>query len=185
MARVTGIGGIFLKARDPKALSAWYAEHLGIKLSDYGGATMMWTDEIPAGTGQTVWSLFPEGSPYFGPAGQRSMVNYRVDDLDGLLEQLRAANVAIDPKRWLACPLMIGPCLPSLGWASSRFTGLPGLRSPKLVSSSASGGIPTWQGAKITFEQTMTTKHPYTCKNRRPHLVTGTATPLTAREHPS
>ncbi len=99
MARVTGIGGIFLKARDPKALSAWYAEHLGIKLSDYGGATMMWTDEIPAGTGQTVWSLFPEGSPYFGPAGQRSMVNYRVDDLDGLLEQLRAANVAIDPKR--------------------------------------------------------------------------------------
>jgi predicted enzyme related to lactoylglutathione lyase len=99
MARVTGIGGIFLKARDPKALSAWYAEHLGIQLSEYGGATMMWSDEIPAGTGQTVWSIFADDSPYFGPGAQRSMVNYRVDDLDGLLEKLRAANVPIDPKR--------------------------------------------------------------------------------------
>ena len=60
MARVTGIGGIFLKAKDPKALNAWYAEHLGIQLSKYGGATMMWTDEVPAGTGQTIWSLFPD-----------------------------------------------------------------------------------------------------------------------------
>ncbi len=95
MARVTGIGGIFLKARDPKALSAWYAEHLGIQLSEYGGATMMWTDEIPVGTGQTVWSLFADDTPYFGTGPQRSMVNYRVDDLDGLLEQLRSANIAI------------------------------------------------------------------------------------------
>jgi predicted enzyme related to lactoylglutathione lyase len=99
MARVTGIGGIFLKAKDPKALSAWYAEHLGIRLSDYGGATMLWTDEIPAGTGQTVWSLFKEDSKHFGPGPQRCMVNYRVDDLDALLEKLRAANVPIDPKR--------------------------------------------------------------------------------------
>jgi len=103
MARVTGIGGIFLRARDPKALSAWYAEHLGIALSDYGGANFLWSDEVPATTGMTAWSIFPADTKYFGPgtdAGpQAAMVNYRVDDLDGLLEQLKAAGVTIDPKR--------------------------------------------------------------------------------------
>ena len=99
MARVTGIGGIFLRARDPKALSAWYAEHLGIKLSNYGGATFLWTDEVPAITGKTTWSLFPENTKYFGPGTQTAMVNYRVDDLDGLLAQLTTAGVTIDPHR--------------------------------------------------------------------------------------
>ncbi len=99
MARVTGIGGIFLRARDPKALSAWYAQHLGIELSDYGGATFLWTDEVPATTGSTTWSLFPEDTPYFGPGPQRAMVNYRVDDLDALIAQLTAAGVTIDPHR--------------------------------------------------------------------------------------
>jgi predicted enzyme related to lactoylglutathione lyase len=103
MARVTGIGGIFLRARDPKALSAWYANHLGIGLSAYGGATFLWSDEVPATTGMTTWSIFPEDTKYFGPgtvAGpQAAMVNYRVDDLDALLEQLKAAGVTIDPKR--------------------------------------------------------------------------------------
>ena len=65
MARVTGIGGIFLRARDPKSLTAWYAQHLGIQLSDYGGATFLWSsgiqaDELPDSTGSTIWSLFPE-----------------------------------------------------------------------------------------------------------------------------
>ena len=99
MAKVTGIGGIFLRARDPKALSAWYAQHLGIQLSDYGGATFLWTDEVPPSTGSTIWSLFPADTPYFGPGPQSSMVNYRVDDLDALLEQLTAAGVSIDPNR--------------------------------------------------------------------------------------
>jgi predicted enzyme related to lactoylglutathione lyase len=103
MARVTGIGGIFLRARDPKALSAWYAKYLGVELSDYGGVTFLWKDEVPPTTGMTTWSLFPEDTKYFGPGKngtpQSTMVNYRVDDLDALLEQLRAANVTIDPKR--------------------------------------------------------------------------------------
>jgi predicted enzyme related to lactoylglutathione lyase len=103
MARVTGIGGIFLRARDPKALSAWYARNLGIALSDYGGATFLWSDEVPATTGMTTWSIFPADTKYFGPgteAGpQAAMVNYRVDDLDGLLERLKAEGVTIDPKR--------------------------------------------------------------------------------------
>jgi hypothetical protein len=66
MARVTGIGGVFLKARDPKALSAWYAQHLGIQLADYGGASLLWSDEVPAGTGQTTWMLFPDTTKHFG-----------------------------------------------------------------------------------------------------------------------
>jgi len=103
MARVTGIGGIFLKAKDPKALSAWYAEHLGIALADYGGASFLWSDEIPAGTGQTAWMLFPAATKHFGAgteAGpQTAMVNYRVDDLDAILAQLTAAGATVDPKR--------------------------------------------------------------------------------------
>jgi predicted enzyme related to lactoylglutathione lyase len=103
MARVTGIGGVFLKARDPKALTAWYAEHLGIQLSDYGGATFLWSDEVPATTGMTTWTLFPEATKHFGPGNafgpQQAMVNYRVDDLDGLIAQLTAAGVTIDPNR--------------------------------------------------------------------------------------
>jgi predicted enzyme related to lactoylglutathione lyase len=99
MARVTGIGGIFLKAKDPKALAAWYVENLGLQLSEYGGATLLWSDEIPAGTGSTTWSLFPEDSKHFGPGPQRAMVNYRVDDLDALLAALQQKGVPIDPRR--------------------------------------------------------------------------------------
>ena len=96
MARVTGIGGVFLKARDPKALTAWYAQHLGIKMADYGGASFEWKDEVPAGTGQTSWMIFPETTKHFPGS---VMINYRVDDLDALLAQLVAANVQVDPKR--------------------------------------------------------------------------------------
>ncbi len=99
MARVTGIGGIFLKAKDPKALGAWYAEHLGFTVKPGEGACFFWKDEVPEGTGMTTWSTFPEHTKYFGPGDQRAMVNYRVDDLDALLEQLAAAGVEIDPKR--------------------------------------------------------------------------------------
>ena len=103
MARVTGIGGVFLRARDPKSLSAWYVKHLGITLSDYGGATFLWSDEVPPTTGMTTWSLFPESSKHFGPGNERgpqqAMINYRVDNLEELLAQLAAENVPIDPDR--------------------------------------------------------------------------------------
>jgi predicted enzyme related to lactoylglutathione lyase len=99
MARVTGIGGIFLKARDPKALEAWYVEHLGIERAQWGGANFQWSDEVPPSTGQTTWMLFPETSKHFGAETQRAMVNYRVDDLDALLAKLDAAGVPVDPER--------------------------------------------------------------------------------------
>ncbi len=103
MARVTGIGGIFLRSANPKALTAWYAEHLGVQLSEWGGAKFSWSDEVPPSTGSTAWSVFPADTSYFGAgtaAGpQQVMINYRVDDLDALLAQLAAAGVPIDPKR--------------------------------------------------------------------------------------
>ena len=89
MARVTGIGGVFLKAKDPKALKAWYAQYLGVVLESYGSATFQWSDEVPAGTGMTTWALFPETTEHFGGGPQTAMINYRVDDLDALLEKLR------------------------------------------------------------------------------------------------
>jgi predicted enzyme related to lactoylglutathione lyase len=88
--RVVGIGGTFFRAKDPDALRAWYAEHLGIDVQDWGGAVFE--------GGQTVWSIFAGDTDYFGPSGQQSMVNYRVRDLDAMLAQLRAAGVQVDPK---------------------------------------------------------------------------------------
>ena len=98
MARVTGIGGVFLRSKDPKRLSAWDIEHLGLPATEWG-VSFDWKDEVPAGTGQTAWSTFPQDTEYFGAAEQQMMINYRVDDLDALLEKLAAAGVWIDPKR--------------------------------------------------------------------------------------
>ena len=107
MARVTGIGGVFLRSRDPNAMAKWYAQHLGVRLADFNGAAFQWSDEVPPGTGMTAWSVFPQDTGYFGdPANtepgqpvQAAMVNYRVDDLDQLLQSLAGAGVWIDPKR--------------------------------------------------------------------------------------
>lgn len=97
--RVTGIGGVFFKARDPKALSAWYREHLGIAVEDWGGAIFRWvSDDNPTGTGTTTWSPFAESSTYFAPSESRFMINYRVADLHALLAALRGEGCAVDDK---------------------------------------------------------------------------------------
>jgi predicted enzyme related to lactoylglutathione lyase len=98
MARVTGIGGVFLRSKDPKRLTAWYAEHLRLPVTEWG-VSFDWKDEIPAGTGTTAWSTFADDTQYFGDDPRQAMINYRVDDLDALLTQLAAAGVWIDPKR--------------------------------------------------------------------------------------
>ena len=100
MERVVGIGGTFLRARDPDALLAWYAEHLGIELSPWGGHV------FEAGRGDaTVWSLFPAGTEYFGRTEQQVMLNYRVRDLDAMLAQLRASGDrgCLPGRRWQGC----------------------------------------------------------------------------------
>jgi predicted enzyme related to lactoylglutathione lyase len=100
MARVTGIGGVFLRARDPKTLLEWYRDNLGIKLTEYGGVEFVWDEsEAPDGKGKTVWALFPTDTKHFGAGEQQAMMNFRVDDMDALLKQLAEAGVEIDPKR--------------------------------------------------------------------------------------
>lgn len=94
MAKAVGVGGVFLKARDPKALSAWYAKHLGI-----GGEEGSLIFDGPSSLGMTVFAHFPVTSTYFGDGPQQAMVNFRVDNLDDLLKQLGQAGVRIDPKR--------------------------------------------------------------------------------------
>ena len=94
MKRVTGIGGIFISARDPKALCAWYKAHLGIDVQDWGGTAFRWVDD--AGTpqaGTTIWSV-GDGSN-FAPSKATFMVNYRVDDLHGLLSVLRTEGCQV------------------------------------------------------------------------------------------
>jgi predicted enzyme related to lactoylglutathione lyase len=99
MKRVTGIGGVFFKARDPKALGAWYAKHLGIAVEEWGGAAFRWvTDDNPSGTGTTVWNPFPAATSYFAPSASSFMINYRVPDLHALLAALRSEGCTVDDK---------------------------------------------------------------------------------------
>lgn len=95
MAKAVGVGGVFLKAQDPKALSLWYEKNLGI--SSQGGGSLVF--EGPESAGMTVFSHFPANTGYFGDGPQQAMINFRVDDLDALLEALAAGGVRIDPKR--------------------------------------------------------------------------------------
>src|SRR5262245_55708878 len=96
MEHVTGIGGIFFKVRDPARMTEWYGKCLGI-LAEYGHAELPpRTVNQPDETERTVWSLFPADTDYFGPSGQSFMINYRVANLDRMLDQLRQAGVAIE-----------------------------------------------------------------------------------------
>jgi predicted enzyme related to lactoylglutathione lyase len=99
MSRVVGIGGIFLKAKDPVALRAWYRRHLGLEIEEWGGVAFRWDrPDGPGTSGATIWSAFPESSPYFDPSPARFMVNFVVSDLDALLAALRAEGCDVDAK---------------------------------------------------------------------------------------
>lgn len=88
MKRVTGIGGIFFTAKDPAKLGSWYKTHLGIDVQDWGGASFRWVDAAGnPSNGTTAWAV-GDGS-YFAPSNSGFMVNYRVEDLHGLLKLLR------------------------------------------------------------------------------------------------
>ena len=89
MAKVTGIGGVFFRSRDTEALAQWYETHLGV--------TGFWQQEA----GMTVFAPFKESTDYF-PAAKQWMINFRVDDLDGLMAQLTSAGIAVEtrPDEW-------------------------------------------------------------------------------------
>ncbi|HKV77805.1 MAG TPA: VOC family protein [Candidatus Sulfotelmatobacter sp.] len=105
MKRVTGIGGIFFKSDNPDHLYSWYEKHLGISRDPHGqGASFEWlelrdADAEPGPKGVTAWSIFPATTKYLGDSKAAFMVNYRVDNLDELLEELKQSGVKIDPHR--------------------------------------------------------------------------------------
>jgi predicted enzyme related to lactoylglutathione lyase len=96
MKRVTGFGGFFFKAEDPKALAAWYRDHLGLPVQAWGGAAFRWADDSPTGT--TAWSTFKADTDYFAPSTAPFMVNFRVADLHALLAALRAEGCQVMDK---------------------------------------------------------------------------------------
>jgi predicted enzyme related to lactoylglutathione lyase len=95
MKKVTGIGGIFFKTKDPKKISDWYGENLGLVINPYGSVFEFRQGAAPEKKGYTIWSPFKDDSDYFAPSEEQFMVNYRVADLKALLEDLRNKGVKI------------------------------------------------------------------------------------------
>ncbi|HEX7644483.1 MAG TPA: VOC family protein [Burkholderiaceae bacterium] len=90
---ITGVGGVFFKAKDPKALAAWYRDVLGMPVQAWGGAALHYdaAKHPPA----AAWSVFPASTNYFAPSTSDFMINYTVDDMDAILARLRAKDVAV------------------------------------------------------------------------------------------
>jgi predicted enzyme related to lactoylglutathione lyase len=98
--RVIGLGGIFFKAKDPQKMNEWYEKHLGIQSKPGVGTMFHWRRaDDPEQKSMTIWSVFPQETKYFNPSSAPFMINYQVDDLDALLEALKAEGVTVDPKR--------------------------------------------------------------------------------------
>jgi catechol 2,3-dioxygenase-like lactoylglutathione lyase family enzyme len=97
MKRVTGIGGIFFKSKDPKALGAWYKEHLGLDVTDWGGSIFNWGG---AGSekGMTIWNPFKSDTTYLGSGPAGFMINFRVADLHALLAALRSEGCNVEDR---------------------------------------------------------------------------------------
>ncbi len=95
MKKVTGIGGIFFKSKDPEKMGEWYKTHLGIDVSPYGAKFDWRSDENPDAKGYTLWTLFKESTKYFEPSGKDFMINYRVDNLEALVAELKKQGVPL------------------------------------------------------------------------------------------
>ena len=96
MARVTGIGGVFFLSRGRgKDLSSWYTKHLGMEPEDFGAVVLNWQDDQAEDKGMTVWHVADHDSDWFSPSESGFMINYRVDDLEAMIEQLTAADIDI------------------------------------------------------------------------------------------
>ena len=96
MAKVTGVGGVFFKSTtDNAALAAWYQKHLGMTLEPFGGAILRWPEDKADDGGLTVWHVARTDTKWFSPSNSSFMINYRVDNLGELVEQLRAGGVEV------------------------------------------------------------------------------------------
>ena len=93
MARITGIGGIFIKSRDPKALGAWYRDKLGMAIEDWGGALLKHSPQSPD---TATWTPFDQGTKHFAPSTREVMINFAVDDLDAFLKEIEARGVKVE-----------------------------------------------------------------------------------------
>ncbi len=93
--RVTGIGGIFFKTVDPKKTKEWYSKNLGMKTDDYGTMFEFRTSENPEQKSYLQWSPFSEKTNYFEPSQKEFMINYRVENMEALVEELKANGVTV------------------------------------------------------------------------------------------
>ncbi len=97
--KATGIGGIFFTCKDPKKMTEWYRKNLGLNTNTYGGATFEWHEGADSTKkGQTQWQPFAETTKYFEPSSKDFMINYRVDNLEALMEELKKDGVTIVDK---------------------------------------------------------------------------------------
>lgn len=94
MAKVVGVGGIFFRSKDPKALASWYAQHLGLNVDESFGGVSFMPSGVPDG-GYTIWAPFKQDNDYFGSPEQAYMINLMVDDVYGAIAQVKAAGAAI------------------------------------------------------------------------------------------
>ena len=95
MKKVTGIGGIFFKCKDPNKMKEWYKTHLGLNTNEYG-ATFEWKESSDSTKeGSTTWTPFKESTKYFEPSAKDFMINYRVDNLEALVEELKKEGVTV------------------------------------------------------------------------------------------
>jgi len=95
MKKVTGIGGVFFKSADPKGMNEWYVKNLGLPVGKYG-TTFEWLHEDDSSKkGSTSWCAFPNDTKYFDPSAKPFMINYRVENLVELVEELKKENVTI------------------------------------------------------------------------------------------
>ena len=95
MKKVTGIGGVFFKCKDPEKVNEWYSKHLGLKMSPYGTSFEWRQGDDPTRYGSTQWSTFPDSSGYFDPSEKDFMINYRVQNLESLVSELKKEGVTI------------------------------------------------------------------------------------------
>lgn len=93
--KVTGVGGIFFKSKDPKALKEWYSQHLGMSMDDYGTMFVSRLEQDSTRRGYLQWGVFKETTKYFLPSTKEFMINYRVEDLDWLVTELKKEGVTI------------------------------------------------------------------------------------------